>query len=165
MKVKQIVDTDFSNYKKPSIFILFPNCSFKCDKENGCMVCQNSSLANQPNIEISIQDILQLYRANPITKAFVCGGLEPFDDFSELLGLVQVIRKETLNDIVIYTGYKEEEITTQLAQLLQYKNIIIKFGRYIPNCEGHYDEVLGVKLASPNQYAKYIGEKYENYKN
>ena len=165
MKVKQIVDTDFSNYKKPSIFILFPNCSFKCDKENGCMVCQNSSLANQPNIEISYEEILQLYRENPVTKAFVCGGLEPFDSFSELLELVQAIRKETLNDIVIYTGYKEEEIVTQLAQLLQYKNIIIKFGRYIPNCDGHYDEVLGVKLASPNQYAKHIGEEHENYKN
>ena len=129
------------------------------------MVCQNSSLANQPNIEISYEEILQLYRENPVTKAFVCGGLEPFDSFSELLELVQAIRKETLNDIVIYTGYKEEEIATQLAQLLQYKNIIIKFGRYIPNCEGHYDEVLGVKLASPNQYAKHIGEEYENYKN
>ena len=165
MKVKQIVDTDFSNYKKPSIFILFPNCSFKCDKESGCMVCQNSSLANQPNIEISYEEILQLYRENPVTKAFVCGGLEPFDSFSELLELVQAIRKEMLNDIVIYTGYKEEEIAAQLAQLLQYKNIIIKFGRYIPNCDGHYDEVLGVKLASPNQYAKHIGEEHENYKN
>jgi hypothetical protein len=37
--------------------------------------------------------------------------------------------------------------------LWDYKNIIIKYGRYIPNQTPHYDEVLGVYLASDNQYA------------
>ena len=42
------------------------------------------------------------------------------------------------------------------TKLKQYDNIIIKFGRFIPNQEKHYDEVLGVELASPNQYARRI---------
>jgi len=33
-------------------------------------------------------------------------------------------------------------------------NIIVKFGRYRPNQEKHYDKILGVFLASDNQYAK-----------
>jgi hypothetical protein len=33
-------------------------------------------------------------------------------------------------------------------------NIIVKFGRYRPNQEPHFDKVLGVELASDNQYAK-----------
>ena len=37
-----------------------------------------------------------------------------------------------------------------------FTNIIIKFGRYIPNQKPHYDEVLGVNLASDNQYAERI---------
>jgi hypothetical protein len=41
-------------------------------------------------------------------------------------------------------------------QLKSFSNIIIKFGRFIPNQEPHYDEVLGVKLASDNQYARRI---------
>ena len=40
-----------------------------------------------------------------------------------------------------------------------YNNIIIKFGRYIPNQGTHFDKVLGVKLASDNQYALKFGEK------
>ena len=34
-----------------------------------------------------------------------------------------------------------------------YHNIIIKYGRYIPNDGKHFDRVLGVELVSNNQYA------------
>ena len=34
--------------------------------------------------------------------------------------------------------------------------IIIKWGRYIPNRPSRYDEILGVTLASDNQYGKQI---------
>jgi len=44
----------------------------------------------------------------------------------------------------------------KLTLLSQYKNVIIKFGRFIPNQEPHYDEILGVNLASNNQYARRI---------
>ena len=40
--------------------------------------------------------------------------------------------------------------------LKSYKNIIIKFGRFIPNDKPHRDTILGVNLASSNQYAKKI---------
>jgi hypothetical protein len=43
-----------------------------------------------------------------------------------------------------------------LEEFKQFKNIIIKFGRFVPNQEKHYDEVLGIELASPNQYARRI---------
>ena len=33
------------------------------------------------------------------------------------------------------------------------KGVIIKFGRFIPNRPSRYDEVLGVTLASDNQFA------------
>ena len=61
-----------------------------------------------------------------------------------------------MDDIVIYTGYTEAECKAScyIYDLLRYKNIIIKFGRFVPNQEPHYDEVLGVMLASDNQYAK-----------
>ena len=60
------------------------------------------------------------------------------------------------NTIVIYTGYYESEIEEQLAKLSIFQNIIIKYSRVIPNQENHFDEVLGVYLASDNQYAKKI---------
>ena len=157
MTIKGLVEEDFVNYKKPSMFIIFPYCSFKCDTEAGCTVCQNSTLANEPNLDISIIEIVSRYVKNPITKSIVMGGLEPFDH-KLLPKLVKEFRKYTADDIVIYTGYTEEELKEEeiLTDIKKYKNIIIKFGRFIPNQEKRYDEILGVELASPNQYARRI---------
>ncbi len=92
-----------------------------------------------------------------IAKAFVFGGLEPFEDVVELFNLIDTIRAETSDDIVIYTGYRENEIAALVAVLERiHKNIIIKFGRFVPDQKAHLDSVLGVNLSSPNQYAKKI---------
>ena len=40
MRIKFLVDEDFVNYKKPSMFIGFPNCTWKCEKECGQKMCQ-----------------------------------------------------------------------------------------------------------------------------
>lgn len=156
MIIKQLMDEDFVNYSKPSMFIGFPSCSWKCEKECGERVCQNSALATSPDKNIDITDLVERYLNNPITSAVVCGGLEPFDSFSTLLDFIACIRQATQDDIIIYTGYKEDEIQEPINILKEFKNIIIKFGRFIPNQETHYDKVLGVCLASPNQYARRI---------
>ena len=157
MFIKGLVDEDFVNYKKPSMFIAFPYCSFKCDKEAGCSICQNGRLANEENIEISINDIVDRYISNPITQAIVCGGLEPFDSWFDLQELVHELRQHTQDEIVIYTGYRVDEVAHKTYWLGdRYDNIIVKFGRFIPHQENRYDELLGIKLASPNQYARRI---------
>ena len=162
MVIKGLIDEDFTNYKKPSMYIAFPYCDFKCDKEAGCAICQNSALAHEPNIEIANIELVSRYVKNPITKAIVFAGLEPLDSV-ELLLIISEFRRYTDDDIVIYTGYTEEELETtyfnasfMLEEFKQFKNIIIKFGRFVPNQEKHYDEVLGIELASPNQYARRI---------
>lgn len=158
MQIKGLKDEDFVNYRKPSMFIIFPFCSFKCDKENGCNLCQNSHLAQEPIIEISINNLITRYVSNPLTKGIVCGGLEPFDSANDLLDLVDTTREwyGIKDDIIIYTGYTEEELQDNFTfqQIIKYPNIVIKFGRFRPGHNGHYDEVLGVKLSSDNQYAK-----------
>ena len=156
MLIKGCVAEDFTNYKKTSMFIIFPTCDFKCDKENGVQLCQNWPLSKQQAKEVSIKSLVNLYVNDPISHAIVCGGLEPFKSFDDLLELIKQLRLKTDDDIVIFTGYYENEIEQQLNQLKLYKNIIVKFGRFIPNQEKHFDEVLGVYLASDNQYAKKI---------
>ena len=156
MIIKQLLDEDFVNYKKPSMFIGFPSCTWKCEKECGMRVCQNGILAQAPNIEIDPYKVVERYINNPITNAIVIGGLEPFDNWHDLKGLVSLLRTQTLDDIVIYTGYKEEEIKNMVRYLGAYRNIIIKFGRFIPHHQKHFDEILGIKLASDNQYARRI---------
>ena len=60
--------------------------------------------------------------------------------------------------IVIYTGYYPSEIGDKLKKLFKFKNIIIKFGRFIPNDTPRHDNILGVTLASSNQFAQTIEE-------
>lgn len=157
MKILGIIDEDFVNYKKASMVIEFPYCSFKCDKEYGKPVCQNSALTNESIIEIDAKKIVERYLQNPITEAIVFQGLEPFDSCEDMYDLIIEIRRRTDDDIVIYTGYSYREIyhyTDKLSHI--FPNIIIKYGRYIPDVKPHYDPVLGVNLASDNQYAEKI---------
>ena len=156
MVIKQLIDEDFSNYKKASMLIGFPKCNWKCEKECGMRVCQNSALATAKDISIRSDKIVERYMDNPITSAIVCGGLEPMDSWEDLSRLIICIRQQTNDDIVIYTGYNPEEISYAIRWLQMFPNIIVKFGRFVPGEERHYDEVLGVYLASNNQYAEKI---------
>ena len=156
MIVKVILDEDFSNYKKPSMLIGFPHCSFKCDFDYGCQVCQNSTLASMKDIYISTDEIVKRYVNNNLTTAIVCGGLEPFDTYYSLMCLVCKIREVSNDDIIIYTGYDVEEILDEINELSKYPNIIVKFGRFSPDSIKRYDDLLGIWLASDNQYAERI---------
>lgn len=156
MNIKGLIDEDTVNYKKICMTIEFPRCSFKCDKECGQPVCQNGALANSPDISISIDRLVERYINNPITEAIVYQGLEPLDTWEDVLELTDAFRQQTDDDIVIYTGYTKCEIRDKVEELKKYKNIVMKYGRYVPNDKTHYDKVLGVDLASDNQYAEKI---------
>lgn len=158
MIIKGIVDDDFSQYYLPTMTIASARCSFKCDALNGCQACQNWELAHAPDIEIDSKKIIERYLNNPITKAICFGGLDILDQFSELISFIDDFRKVSDDLIIIYTGYTDSEtrLTGQRQLLATYPNIIIKFGRFIMNQPHHKDELLGVELASPNQYAERI---------
>lgn len=155
MVLRGAIIEDFINYRLPAMYLVFPFCTFKCGHE----FCQNARLMDDPHlIVISAREICKQFVSNGITKAIVCGGLEPFDSIDDLLELVSTLRNEFYcqNDVVIYTGYTEEEVNNdeKMKQILNFNNIVIKYGRYIPNETPHKDDILGVNLASSNQYAK-----------
>lgn len=159
MKIKGLKDEDFVNYKKPSMFISTAICDWKCCTEQNLdkIICQNSELAKAVTIDYPTEKIYERYRANPITSAVVIGGLEPFMQFPEVYELIKVYRENDCNDdIVIYTGYYPNEIEQEIIQFRNFPNIIIKYGRYIPNNTEHFDHVLGINLISDNQYAERI---------
>lgn len=157
MRVKGIIEEDFVNYKLPSMFITTCSCDFKCCTESGLDigVCQNASLAQASDREISDTVIYQHFAFNPISKAVVIGGMEPFLQFDEIVTLLQLFRNNgDQSDFVIYTGYYPEEIQNQIRALQCFDNVIVKFGRFIPNRPHKYDPVLGVELSSDNQFAE-----------
>lgn len=160
MRVKTIVDEDFTNYKKPSMFIGTISCGGKCCIEAGIplSVCQNDGWRSGAPIDINDSKLCERYISNPITQAIVFGGLEPLEQFEELESFLYVLRDvfQCDDDVVIYTGYYPNEVSDRLEKLAKYKNIVVKFGRYIPNKANRFDEVLGITLVSDNQYAERI---------
>ena len=129
MWLKGITDEDFVNYKVPSMFIATSTCTFKCDKECGRQICQNMELAKEDDIHTG-------------------------DDY--LINRKLRMQYGCTDPVVIYTGYTEEEANGWVQFLMSMPNIIVKFGRYIPDQQPHRDPILGVDLASDNQYAKQI---------
>lgn len=161
MRIKEIKDNVFTDYKKISMLIALPYCCGKCYKEVGKNkdMCHNEYLENVKIIDISNKCIIDRYKKNPLSKAIILGGREPFyKSFEEVYNFVKEFREMSSDDIVIYTGYYENEIADMLNKLKEFNNIIIKFGRYNPNKppKKERDILLGVILASNNQYSERI---------
>ena len=148
--IKGLVDEDFVQYKKPSMFIGTCFCDWKCCRDAGCPVtmCQNSPLANSKSKVVEFSTLYDRYINNPITKAI------------DIMELIKYFRKKGCKDnFVIYTGYYEDELQEEIKFIESFVKeydgkIIVKFGRFIPDQESRWNRILGVELASPNQYAK-----------
>lgn len=160
MRIKTIVDEDFVNYKKPSMFVGTISCAGKCCAEAGIplSVCQNDGWRACAPVFLSDDSIIKRYLSNEITSAIVFGGLEPFEQLEELFNFISKIRMEyhCEDDIVIYTGYNPDELINEIEALKFFRNIIVKFGRFMPNKPHRFDNVLGVELSSDNQFAERI---------
>ena len=51
INVKDVIDEDFINYKKPNMFVATSTCTFKCEKEDCNVHCQNSKIVKQKTIK------------------------------------------------------------------------------------------------------------------
>lgn len=159
IRLRGLVFEDFVNYKTPSLFLGFEHCDFKCNKDAGRIVCQNYELGTSPRLTFNFDNIIYQYINDPITHAIVFGGLEPFLSSSQMLLIAHGFRDNGVEDpIVVYTGYNQDELLPErnstVQELISLHNIIIKYGRYIPDLPSlTEDKVLGVTLASANQFA------------
>lgn len=160
MIIKTIVDEDFVQYKKPCMYIGTATCGGKCCTDAGIpfSVCVNDEWRESATINAADSMIIERYLSNSLTSSICFAGLEPFEQFDEMMHFISTLREQYKCDdtVVIYTGYYKEEIQDEIESLKQFKNIVVKFGRFIPNQTNHYDDVLGVYLASDNQYAEII---------
>lgn len=160
MRIKTIIDEDFTNYRVPVMTVGTCFCGGKCCTEAGIPIteCINDAWRHKPIIEIPDDEIIRQYLNDPISEGVCFGGLEPFEQFNEVLAFIDAFRCRfrRMDVIIIYTGYCKAEILPQIERLRKYPNIIVKFGRYLPGQISHYDKVIGVKLASDNQYAERI---------
>lgn len=157
IKLHGFLEEDLQDYKKASMFLAFPKCSFKCALEQGLQpekVCQNYFNIKEKSLDFDLSFLYNIYIQNPITEAFVLGGLEPLDTFEDVLAFIEFIREEKAldDDIVIYTGYYPEEVDEKIKKLKKFNNIYMKCGRFRLGQEKHFDSVLGINLANKEQF-------------
>ena len=164
IELKGIIWEDMVNYKKICTTLMFPKCNFKCDKESGIQLCQNRGLAATPSQWHNIDDIMDIYMHTYLSEAIVLQGLEPLDSPIDCYIVAAALQRWKINnDLIIYTGYNPHEnnvdnIIKTISSLVP-GTLIVKWGRYIPNQEKHFDPILGVYLASDNQYAEIIEKR------
>ena len=152
-----INECDLVNYKYPTFMIAMgTTCTFKCERECGMEVCQNHPLLKEDIIHYSIPNAIWRYDRQSLSKSITLQGLEPLDNMVQLIWFLIEFRRDHNDTVIIWTGYTEEECESfiELLKELEIDNIIIKFGRFVPNKEPHFDEILGVELANEEQYAK-----------
>ena len=163
MRVRKLLTERFQDYKVPSMYLGTCFCDWKCCPDKP-YVCQNNPIANLPVTDIPDDEILDTYLSDPITEAIIIAGLEPLLQIREVCNLIRrAVERDIRTTFVIYTGYTvcearrigffDELKTTGYGNGV---NIVVKYGRYVPNQQPHFDETLGVELASDNQYAEVV---------
>ena len=154
MRVKDIREV-FGDYKKSSLLLSTISCDWKCEKEGltPTGTCQNCGSVAMETIEVDNKEVVKMFNNNNMVDAIIFAGLEPMLQIDEVLEFVELFRKTNSEEVIIFTGYNLEEVQESISKLVKFKNVIVKFGRYIANSKPRYDEVLGIELASENQYA------------
>lgn len=90
-----------------------------------------------------------------LTGVTLSGG-EPFIQFDEVFGLIKVIKENTDLDIIIYTGYKLNDLIKKYGnEFCEYIDILID-GEYIEELD-HGEELRG----SSNQKIHFLSNKYK----
>jgi len=152
MRLKQIIDESFGDFKQCSMLLVADKCTFKCEG------CQNKHLMLLETQEFPDEEILERFLNNPISEAIVIGGLEPFEQLSEVVHFISKATEMKLSvPIVVYTGFDMEDYDLywsgfEPAAKSYDGPVIVKFGRYIQGSKPYFNKDLGVTLISDNQY-------------
>lgn len=161
MKLIDIKSDNTTDYKKTALFIAFPYCSGKCGE-----LCQNKrlmTLSKNALKDVDITTIVEFYDSLKTHNSVVMGGLEPLDSIDDVITIIyNICNVQKPTDIVIYTGYTDQEYlynfedklinAYKTAKNLKNKQLIVKVGRFDPSIKENYlNKTLGVKLATSNQ--------------
>ena len=106
MIIKGIQEEDFINYKKPSMFISFSSCTWKCEKECGRKVCQNGTLASRQKEGYSMEDRKNIRQLTQREKDFATEKHHLITDFLKRSKL----DVEELYDVVVFDFLLSVEI-------------------------------------------------------
>lgn len=121
---------------------------------NNCRNCFNQHLKDTPNLLKYADEIVAEVKQNHFNDGLILAGLEWSEQPDDTIALIDCALHENLQ-VILYTGLTEQELFNRIPK--EYLvGIYIKFGAYdeTKTSSTYYSE--GVKLASTNQYIKFM---------
>lgn len=147
MRVREIIYNDTTKYRKPSATIMM----------------DNGGQDEEPAPAMKTEDVINEVLNGNRMSAFVFAGDEPYEQIDSIISFVKDLREyhHSDTDVVIYTDHYPIEscVVEGTDKLSEYKNIYIKWGRQLDEdeeCTDVFDEVLGVRLPSDNQFGEKV---------
>ena len=121
---------------------------------NNCQGCFNQHIKDSPLYCRFANDIIDEVRTNPFNDGIILGGLEWSENPEDTIELIKLAKAARLQ-VMLYTGLTEEELYSRIPRS-ELQHCYVKFGRYDENALSDNYTSFGIKLASTNQYIKYI---------
>ena len=147
------------NFSK-EVYVLGPGKRFVIWYQGCLKNCRNCINQDGRKLEGGIfysnNELLELImNEKELTGVTLCGG-EPCIQFDEVFRLIKVIKENTDLDIIIYTGYKLNDLIKKYGnEFCEYIDILID-GEYIEELD-HGEELRG----SSNQKIHFLSNKYK----
>lgn len=131
----------------------------------GCVNCSNPELwESDPGRDISIDNILNMIGGINKPDGITITGGEPFFQIDDLCELVKGIKSYGINDILIYSGYKIQQLKDMKKPQIDFvlsEIAVLVDGEYIDALNDN----VGIR-GSSNQVINILNENYmESYKN
>lgn len=134
----------------------FQGCSIRC---KGCM--SQYTWDFNKLFEMDIDEVINQIKSFGVKRLTISGG-EPFDQPEQLKYILQQLKKDGFEDILVYTGYEYDELKNKHNDILEYIDVLIA-GRFIEGLESEY-----IWKGSENQEMYILNDKlkdiYEEYK-
>lgn len=147
------------NFSK-EVYVLGPGKRFVIWYQGCLKNCRNCINQDGRKLEGGIfysnNELLELIMNEKELTGVTLSGGEPFIQFDEVFGLIKVIKENTDLDIIIYTGYKLNDLIKKYGnEFCEYIDILID-GEYIEELD-HGEELRG----SSNQKIHFLSNKYK----
>jgi organic radical activating enzyme len=149
IKYKGIIHNVLNDAPFIGALIIAPTCS------KGCKNCINEHLkTNGVFYNHTEKEIIEKVKSNGLNRGIILSGLEWSESLESMIKLTKEALKNNL-EVIIYTHLKEENFMKK-APGLKGLPIYVKFGEYNQNLKTEDNIHFGVKLATRNQYIRFL---------
>ena len=126
------------------------------DCHKHCNGCFHQDKFDTPIVEEDSEDIIAKIKENTFSNGIVFGGFEWTEQYDELLHMIEESISAGL-EVIVYTHYTIEDISTTYRELLNHKGIYLKCGEYDNSRLSATYSSYGIPLASTNQRIYKVG--------